>query len=99
MDVVVVSPTGRSGTLTRHDRAGRDRRSKRVVARSPVRSAVRSVGDEVDSKGQSPQGYIASLDDEKLVADSHALIEPLPRIRGEPPQLWNVGAVGFGRYR
>ena len=35
----------------------------------------------------------------KLVADCRVLIEMMHHISGGPPQLWNVGTLGFGRYQ
>ncbi|MGO9455449.1 MAG: DUF1801 domain-containing protein [Acidimicrobiales bacterium] len=55
--------------------------------------------DETDSERRTVEGYLASLDDGQLVADCHVLIEMMQRISGEPPKLWNVGTLGFGRYR
>jgi hypothetical protein len=42
--------------------------------------------------------YIASLDDEKTVADTRTLMEMMRRISGQDPQLWNVGTIGFDTY-
>lgn len=42
--------------------------------------------------------FIASLDDEQSVADSHVLIEMMQQISGHEPKLWNVGTIGFDTY-
>lgn len=42
--------------------------------------------------------YIASLEDEQLIADSNVLIEMMQRISGQAPKLWNVGTLGFDTY-
>ncbi len=60
---------------------------------------LRIVDDEADPERRSVRDYLASLDDGQMVADSHVLIEMMQRISGEPPTLWNVGTLGFGRYR
>ncbi|MGA3149630.1 MAG: DUF1801 domain-containing protein [Acidimicrobiales bacterium] len=54
---------------------------------------------ETDPEGRSAEDYLASLDDGQLLADSHVLIDMMQRISGEPPELWNVGTLRFGRYR
>jgi hypothetical protein len=41
--------------------------------------------------------YLASLD-EQTARDSQVLIEMMQRISGQPPQMWNVGTLGFGTY-
>lgn len=43
--------------------------------------------------------YLASLDDERTVKDSHALIEMMQRISGHQPKLWNAGTIGFDSYQ
>lgn len=42
--------------------------------------------------------YIASVDDEKKRADSHALIEMMERVSGEPAKMWGGSIIGFGSY-
>jgi hypothetical protein len=69
------------------------------MAESNVRITVRIVGDDTDAERRTVQEYLASLDDEQLVADCHVLVEMMQRISGESPELWNVGTLGFGRYR
>jgi hypothetical protein len=56
------------------------------------------VDREGDPERRSVEDYLEALD-EQLVADSRVLIEMMQRISGEPPELWNVGTLGFGRYR
>lgn len=46
----------------------------------------------------SATSYLASLDDEQTVQDSHVLIEMMRRISGREPTLWNVGTIGFDTY-
>ena len=54
--------------------------------------------------GQTPRGndpvedYLASIDDEPMVAESRVLIEMMQRLSGNSPTLWNVGTIGFGAY-
>lgn len=56
------------------------------------------------SKSQTAQNnslvkeFIASLDDEQSVADSHVLIKLMQKISGSKPKLWNVGTIGFDTY-
>ena len=47
---------------------------------------------------RSVNDYIASLDDEQTVRDSHVLIEMMRRISGHEPKMWNVGTIGFDAY-
>jgi hypothetical protein len=42
--------------------------------------------------------YIASLEDEQTVKDSHVLVEMMQHISGHEPKLWNVGTIGFDTY-
>lgn len=65
----------------------------------PVRNTLRIVVDEADLEGPSVEEYLASLDDGQLLADCRVLIDMMERISGEPPTLWNVGTLGFARYR
>jgi len=60
---------------------------------------VRMVDDEIDPECRSVGDVLASLDDAQLVTDCHVLIDMMESISGEPPTLWNVGTLGFGRYR
>ena len=46
----------------------------------------------------SVEAYVASLDDEQLVADCLVLIEMMQRISGHEPKMWNVGTIGFDTY-
>ena len=46
----------------------------------------------------SVEAYIASLDDEQLVADCLVLIEMMQRISGHEPKMWHVGTIGFDTY-
>ena len=64
-----------------------------------VHGTLRTAGDGAEPKGDADRGYLASLDDEPLVADCGVLVEMMQRISGEPPRLWNAGTLGFGRYR
>jgi hypothetical protein len=57
------------------------------------------VDDTTAPKRRTVGDYLASLHDEQLVADCHVLIDMMQRISGELPALWNVGTIGFGRYR
>ena len=57
------------------------------------------MGDDADARRLAAVEYLASLDDAQLVADCAVLIEMMQRISGESPELWNVGTLGFGRYR
>ena len=50
------------------------------------------------STNQTVDTYLASLDDEQTVKDSHVLIEMMQRISGHEPQLCNVGTIGFDTY-
>ncbi len=47
---------------------------------------------------RSVKDYIASLNDEQTVKDSHVLIEMMQRISGHEPKMWNVGTIGFDAY-
>ena len=49
-------------------------------------------------KDTSVKGYIASLDDEQSVKDSHLLIKMMQRISGHKPKIWNAGTIGFDTY-
>ncbi|MEO5921184.1 MAG: DUF1801 domain-containing protein [Pseudolysinimonas sp.] len=51
-----------------------------------------------DNHSRSVADSIASLGDEKTIADSQALLEMMQRITGQEPTLWNVGTIGFGTY-
>ena len=62
-----------------------------------ISSILRIVENE--TAPQSVAAYLGSLDDAQLVADCNVLIDLMQRISGEPPALWNVGTLGFGRYR
>ena len=55
--------------------------------------------DQPDPEGPTVEDYLATLDDAQLVADCQVLVDMMQRISGEPPALWNVGTLGFGRYR
>jgi hypothetical protein len=48
--------------------------------------------------GNAVEAHIASLDDERTVHDTRVLIEMMERLSGHPPQLWNVGTIGFDTY-
>ena len=50
------------------------------------------------STEQAVDAYLASIDDEQIIQDSHALIDILQRITGQEPKLWNIGTIGFGMY-
>jgi hypothetical protein len=63
------------------------------------RNGLHSVKNETDSEIRSVEDYLVSLDDAQLVADCNVLIDMMQRISGELPRLWNVGTLGFGRYR
>jgi hypothetical protein len=63
------------------------------------RPILRNVDDTSDPEPRTVGDYLASLDDEQLVADCQVLIDMMQRVSGEPPTLWNVGTLGFGRYR
>ena len=65
----------------------------------PVRITLRNVDEKADPERRSVEDHLASLDDGQLVADCHVLVDMMQRISGEPPKLWNVGTLGFGRYR
>jgi hypothetical protein len=60
---------------------------------------LRNVVGQTDPERQPVSDYLSALDDEQVAADSHVLIEMMQRISGEPPKMWNVGTLGFGRYR
>jgi hypothetical protein len=60
---------------------------------------LRIVGNETGPERRSVEDYLASLDNGQLVADCNVLIDMMQRISGEPPTLWNVGTLGFGRDR
>jgi hypothetical protein len=46
----------------------------------------------------SVKDYIASLNDEQTIKDSHVLVEMMQRISGHEPKLWNAGTLGFDTY-
>ena len=46
----------------------------------------------------SVKDYIASLNDEQTIKDSHVLVEMMQRISGHEPTLWNAGTLGFDTY-
>ena len=50
------------------------------------------------NKSDLVEEYIASLEDEQTMKDSHVLIEMLRRISGRKPELWNAGTIGFDTY-
>jgi hypothetical protein len=52
-----------------------------------------------ETERRSVADYLGSFGDGQLVADCDVLIDLMQRISGEPPALWNVGTLGFGRYR
>ena len=47
---------------------------------------------------RSVEDYLASLEDERTVADSRVLIDLMRRISGHEPHLANVGTIGFDSY-
>jgi hypothetical protein len=71
----------------------------RATLYPPLRITPWTVDGESDPERRSVEDYLASLDDEQLVAACHVPIDVMERISGEPPRLWNVGTLGFGRCR
>jgi hypothetical protein len=56
------------------------------------------MGDGAAQNDGSVANYVASLDDEQTAKDSEALIDMMRRISKHPPQMWNVGTIGFDSY-
>lgn len=42
--------------------------------------------------------FIAKVEDPRKRADSHALVEMMSRLSGEPPKMWGPTIIGFGSY-
>lgn len=63
-----------------------------------MRKTTVSSKNKTAQKNTSVKEFIASLDDDQLVADSQALLEMMQRISGNKPKLWNVGTIGFDSY-
>ncbi|MCB0239019.1 MAG: hypothetical protein KDH08_10310, partial [Anaerolineae bacterium] len=59
---------------------------------------ITSSEDPTTQNITSVEAYVASLDDEQLVADCLVLIEMMQRISGHEPKMWNVGTIGFDTY-
>jgi hypothetical protein len=69
----------------------------------PVRTTKKeakmpSVPSETGPDERTVDGYLATIDDEKIVEDSRILIDMMHRISGQDPTLWNAGTIGFGEY-
>jgi hypothetical protein len=48
--------------------------------------------------GDSVEGFIAGIEDERKRADSRALVEMMQRVTGEEPMMWGSSIVGFGDF-
>ena len=59
---------------------------------------ITSSEDPTTQNITSVEAYVASLDDEQLVADCLVLIEMMQRISGHEPKMWHVGTIGFDTY-
>lgn len=44
------------------------------------------------------EAYLASIGDERAVADARELMAVMARISGADPTLWNVGTIGYDSY-
>lgn len=56
------------------------------------------MNDESATSAQSVEEYLASLEDERTLADSRVLIAMMQRITECSPNLANVGTIGFDSY-
>jgi hypothetical protein len=90
----------RSRTDVKRSESNRNHSGNRVrTSGSDQQSTLRFVDHTTDPDCRTVDDYLASLEDEQLIADCRVLINMMQRISGEPPTLWNVGTLGFGRYR
>jgi len=64
-----------------------------------VHRTMHEVKDSADAARREVSSYVASLGDPNVTEDCLVLIDLMQRISGEAPELWNVGTLGFGRYR
>ena len=60
--------------------------------------AMKGRSTALQSGTSSVEDYLASLEDERTVADSRELMTMMRRITGLEPRMWNVGTIGFGVY-
>jgi hypothetical protein len=48
------------------------------------------------NKNDQVGAFLAGLKSQRRLADSHALIEMMQSVAGEPPEMWGPSIIGFG---